>query len=290
MMRAALSALGALLSLLVSLSANAAEPLFPTPLHLTRQVHDPLADATVVLEEYGYGNRLVSVRGGKTSIADYERGELTEIDRDAATYSVTRFDVIAKAVAMAGGGAVAPAREDRAEARASSAMRSTGMRATKLGRNAEYFEADLGVAGASQKVEIALDPTARVSKAALEVLLGAAYPAARRPEHDAVMSAAVTREQRRGNVSTNASNAASSTASTQQELYALPIEQRLTIGLDDQTSIELRSSVVRVGTEQPPADLVSIPAGARLVVSRYVAVASELELMNRPSSPVPNIP
>ncbi|HEX8409053.1 MAG TPA: hypothetical protein VF883_09325 [Thermoanaerobaculia bacterium] len=283
MMRAALSALCALLSVLVSSSAGAAEPLFPTPLHLTRQVHDPLADTTVVLEEYGYGNRLVSVRGAKTSIADYERGELTEIDRDAATYSVTRFDLIARAVAMAGGGGAAPVKEDRAEARATSAMRSTGMRATKLGRNAEYFEAEVGAAGMKQKVEIALDPTARVSKAALEVLLGAAYPAAKRPEHDAVMSAAVTREQRRGNVSTNA------TAAT-QELYALPIEQRITIGLDDQTTIELRSSVVRVGIEQPPADLVSIPAGARLVVSRYVAVANELELMNRPSSPVPNVP
>lgn len=284
MKRAALSALCALVSLLVSSSAGAAEPLFPTPLHLTRQVHDPLADSTVVLEEYGYGNRLVSVRGPKTSIADYERGELTEIDRDAATYSVTRFDQIAKAVAMAGGGGAAPVKEDRAEARAVATMRSTGMRATKLGRNAEYFEAEVGAAGMKQKVEIALDPTARVSRAALEVLLGAAYPAAKRPEHDVVMSAAVTREQRRGNVSTNAA------AAQTQELYALPIEQRFTIGLDDQTTIELRSSVVRVGNEQPPADLVSIPAGARLVVSRYVAVASELELMNRPSSPVPNVP
>jgi len=284
MMRAALSALCALLSVLVSFSANAAEPLFPAPLHLTRQVHDPLGNTTVVLEEYGYGNRLVSVRGAKTSIADYERGELTEIDRDAATYSVTRFDAIAKAVAMAGGGGVAPVKENRAEARATSGMRSTGMRTTKLGRTAEYFEANLDAAGMQQKVEVALDPTARVSKAALEVLLGAAYPATRRPEHDAVMTAAVTREQRRGNVSTNAA------AAPQQELYALPIEQRLTIGLDGQTTIELRSSVVRVGAEQPPADLVSIPAGARLVVSRYVAVANELELMNRPSSPVPNVP
>ena len=285
MKRAALSALFALVSLLVSSSAGAAEPLFPMPLHLTRQVHDPLANSTVVLEEYGYGNRLVSVRGSKTSIADYERGELTEIDRDAATYSVTRFDQIARAVALTGGNAAAPVKEDRAEARAAAAtMRSTGMRATKLGRNAEYFEAEVSAEGMKQKVEIALDPTARVSKAALEVLLGAAYPAAKRPEHDVVMSAAVTREQRRGNVSTNAA------AAQTQELYALPIEQRFTIGLDDQTTLELRSSVVRVGNEQPPADLVSIPAGARLVVSRYVAVASELELMNRPSSPVPNVP
>ena len=283
MLRAALPALCALLSSLVSLPAGAAEPLFPTPLHLTRQVHDPLADTTVVLDEYGYGNRLVSVRGAKTSIADYERGELTEIDRDAATYSVTRFDIIAKAVAVAGGGGVAPRKEQPAEARATSVMRSTGMRTTKLGRNAEYFEADLGTAGAKQKVEIALDPTARISKAALEVLLGAAYPAVRLPEHDAVMSAAVTREQRRGGVATNA-------AASQQELYALPIEQRMTIGIDDQTTIELRTSVVRVGTEQPPAELVSIPAGARLVLSRYVAVANELEQMNRTSTPASNVP
>src|SRR5262245_33193591 len=84
-------------SLCVAFSALGAEPLFPTPLHITRQVHDPITDRTFVLDEYAQGNRLVSVSGAKTSIADYEKGELTEIDRDTATYSVTRFDAIAKA-------------------------------------------------------------------------------------------------------------------------------------------------------------------------------------------------
>src|SRR6266850_2143045 len=75
----------------------AGAPLFPAPLHLTRQVHDSISDKTTLIEEYGYGNRLVAVRGGRTSIADYEKGELIEIDRDAGTYSVTRFDALAKA-------------------------------------------------------------------------------------------------------------------------------------------------------------------------------------------------
>ena len=48
---------------------------------ITRQVHDSISDKTTLLEEYGYGNRLVAVRGGRTSIADYEKGELVEIDR-----------------------------------------------------------------------------------------------------------------------------------------------------------------------------------------------------------------
>lgn len=99
MRRAVTSAL-ALVSIGVAVctvpSAQAAEPLFPAPLHITRQIQDPLAGTTVVLDEYGYGNRLVSVRGSKTSIADYERGELTEIDRDTATYSVTRFEALAR--------------------------------------------------------------------------------------------------------------------------------------------------------------------------------------------------
>src|SRR4051794_27842202 len=94
----AANALYVLLSVLTATVATAAAPaLFPTPLHITRQVHDSISGKTAVLEEYAYGNRLIAVRGAKTSIADYEKGELIEIDRDAGTYSVTRFDAVARA-------------------------------------------------------------------------------------------------------------------------------------------------------------------------------------------------
>src|SRR5260370_24106548 len=84
-------------SLLAGAAALAAGPLFPTPLHITRQVHDTISGKTAVLDEYGYGNRLVDIRGSRTSIADYEKGELVEIDRASGTYSVTRFDAVARA-------------------------------------------------------------------------------------------------------------------------------------------------------------------------------------------------
>lgn len=257
----------------VAFSAGAAEPLFPTPLHITRQVHDPLAGTTVILEEYGYGNRLVSVRGHRTSIADYERGELTEIDRETSTYSVTRFDAIARALQAVG----TPA----ATARAQSAgrpreLRSLGMRATRHGRNAEFFATELPAEGMRQRVEVAVDRTALVSRNALEVLLGAAYPGTRTAEHDAVLDAAAPAGGRA--IATNAAS-----------LYALPVEQTTTIELEGE-AIEFRTSVVRVGSEPPPADLVAIPAGARLVPSRIVAVQNELELLDRPASAAPNVP
>jgi len=91
-------ALQALFCLVVVPALLAAGPLFPTPLHLTRQVHDPISGKTTMLNEYGYGNRLISVRGGLTSIADYEKGELLEIDRDAGTYSITRFEPTARSM------------------------------------------------------------------------------------------------------------------------------------------------------------------------------------------------
>ena len=263
-------------------SANAAEPLFPAPLHITRQIQDPLATATVVIDEYGYGNRLVSVRGAKTSIADYERGELTEIDRDTATYSVTRFEALAKALQVAQGLAPETKRDDSATSSLTSAreMRSTGLRTTKLGRNAEYFEADVATQGMKQRVEVALDRSVLVSKGALEVLVGAAYPFARRPEHDLVMATA--RERRGG-------GGVATMSGQRDDLYALPIEQLTVVELDG-SRLELRASVVRVGSEPPPADVVSIPAGARLVPSRYVAIQHELERVTNPALPAPNVP
>ncbi len=68
--------------------STAAEVLFPERLHLTRTVSDSLSGSTSTVEEYLQGNRMISIRGSRVSIADYEKGELTEIDRDANTYSM----------------------------------------------------------------------------------------------------------------------------------------------------------------------------------------------------------
>lgn len=255
MTRAAAKALCALVCVAVVSPAFGAGAIFPTPLHLTREVHDPISGKTVVLNEYGYGNRLVSVRGDVTAIADYEKGELTEIDRRAGTYSVTRFETIAKAVQLQGKPAGAEPVAGEMMRAQREPMKPLGAKATKSGRTAEFFRAE----GESQNVEVAVDRSVRVSKEALEVLLGKAYPGTGSQQHELVMSA----------------------ASGQQQDYALPLEQQFELEVGEER-VAFRSSVLRVGHEPPPADMVAIPAGARLVVSRTAAVLDELERLDSP--------
>lgn len=264
-MRAA--ALSALVYITVVVQAvNAAGPLFPTPLHITRQLHDPISGTTIVLNEYGYGNRLISVRGSVTSIADYEKGVLTEIDREAGTYSVTTFDALAKATQKLGPAATSSAQKPLRP------LRTVGAKLTKGGRTADFFEGDIDAGADKQTLEIGVDRTVPVSKDALEVLLGSAYPGVRLRHHEAVLSAASQR-----------------TASSQPTAYALPIEQIVRYEIDGQR-LEYRNSVIRVASEPPPADVASIPAGARLVVSRIVAVSRELDLIDHPPLPLPRSP
>jgi hypothetical protein len=240
--------------------AMAAGPLFPTPLHITRQIEDPISGSKITLNEYGYGNRLVSVRGNVTAIADYEKGELIEIDRDAGTYSVTRFEAIAKASQIAGVTAVKPKRP----------IRSIAAKPVPSGRTAEFFDAQID----TQTIEVGVDRSVTLSKEALEVLIGAAYPGVRSGQHEIVLSAAAP-----GRLSPGSQAVAFSDA-----LYALPVEQVIRHEVEGET-LEFRSSVTRVAADPPPADLVSIPAGARLVDSRIVAVARELERQEQPGPP-----
>ena len=75
----------------------AATVLFPKPMHFVRKVDDSISGKSVTFDEYCAGNRIVTVRGARVTIADYEKQERTEIDRQAGTYSVTHFNEIAKA-------------------------------------------------------------------------------------------------------------------------------------------------------------------------------------------------
>ena len=226
-----------------------------------------------MLNEYGYGNRLISVRGGLTSIADYEKGELTEIDRDAGTYSITRFDQIAKANQAVGTPASAAAETKKP------ALRPIGSKLTKSGRSAEYFEGTLDAQPLKQTIEVAVDRSVTLSKEAIEVLLGSAYPGVRRSEHDLVLSAA-------GPSRLAAQSQSVGSPSAEKSSFALPIEQVITYELEGQR-LEYRTSVVRVGNEPPPADVVSIQAGSRLVVSRIVAVNQEIDQINHPTTVPP---
>jgi hypothetical protein len=277
-MRPISAALCALLCILFARSAAAAASLFPTPLHLTRQVHDPISDSTTVLEEYAYGNRLVSVRGDRTAIADYEKGELTEIDRTAGTYSVTRFDAVARA-GQAFGSASTPAPAANALPSQQTALKALGAKGTKSGRQADFYSAEIGEQSGRQRVDVAIDRSISISRAALEVLLGAAYPGTRRPEHELVLSAAAPA---RTTVSQSTSASARDSSS-----YALPLEQSVTYEIDGK-HLEFRSTVVRVGAEPPPAEIVAIPAGARRVASRTVSINKELDAIEHPPAAVKN--
>jgi hypothetical protein len=248
---------------LLSSPLFAAAALFPQPLHIIRQVQDPISGTTTVLNEYGYGNRLVSVHGDLVSIADYDRGELTEIDRSAGTYSVTRFEAVAKAAQALNPPTAVTERSVKHEPRA------LGAKPAAIGRTAEFFQDDLESKPTKRSIEVGVDRTVSVSREALEVLVGSAYPGTRLPEHDVVIAAAANRGA--------------------EPSYSLPVEQTIRYEVEGQ-KLEFHSSVMRVGNELPPPDLVSIPPGSRLVSSRIVAVQRELEQLDRPAVPPPRKP
>jgi hypothetical protein len=89
-------AVAAIAWLMVSSSLEAGS-LFPTPLHLVRRIEDPISRTTTTLDEFCTGDRIITVNGYRVAITDYGVQLLTEIDHGNATYSVTRFDDIAKA-------------------------------------------------------------------------------------------------------------------------------------------------------------------------------------------------
>src|SRR5204862_4818428 len=78
-------------------SSLGAGTLFPTQLHIVRRIDDPIAKSSTTVEEFCFGDRIVSINGARVAITDYAAQTLTEIDHSSATYSVTRFDDIAKA-------------------------------------------------------------------------------------------------------------------------------------------------------------------------------------------------
>jgi hypothetical protein len=269
----------ALLALGVSALCVAASPariLFPKSLHLTRQVVDPLSGSTVTFEEYCYGNRVVSVSGDKTVITDYDKQEITEIDRRAGTYSLSRFEEVASVSAMALG---TPAMQSDAGTESMRREQWTatprGVRGSAAGRSVEQFEfAEAGESG--RKVEVGIDRSISLSQEAVEVLIGAAYPNARRDEHEPLLRAAGVREATRTIVAT-ANDVPS------DEGYGLPLTQSFTFS-DSGSTVTFRTNVTRVGAEAPPAELMIIPPAAKRVESHAVALRRQLRELDRPST------
>ena len=237
-----------------SLAALAADVLFPRPLHIIRRVEDPVSNSTSTIHEYCAGDQIVTVNGDRVAIADYGRQTLTEIDRSAGTYSVTRFDELAKA----------QPNEPRLQLKTNAgAWKSTalGTKGARNGRSLDTFT--LTRDEDKMSIEVGVDRAMRLSRNAIEVLIGASYPNPRRNEHDAILGVA------RGNP----------TAAD----YALPYEQNVTLDVEG-SRITLRNSVLEVRNELAPTELLVIPPGARRVESPTTRYARELrELDQLPS-------
>ena len=210
--------------------------------------------ANARVEEFCQGNKVISIRGSRTTIADYDRGELTEIDREAGTFSIARFDEIARASGSTG--AKREADEPGAWKLGSEGTRSVGM------RSGEAFAAVVNRPDARLKVDVVVDRSVGVTREALDVLLGAAFPGHRAVETDVAVAAAGGRE--------------TPTARTTEAAFALPLELSLTWEVGGET-IHTSNRVVRVGTELPAAELIAIPPGARQVESPIVAKQKALE-------------
>ena len=154
----------------------AAEVLFPKALHLTRRIEDPVSKAPIIVEEYCVGNRVVTVRGDTVVIADYGLQQLTEIDHSSGTYSITRFEEIAKA-------ATEPV-PYAATARATT--RQIGVTTAESGRSVDRVE----VITDQLRIEVSVDRAVQLRRPALDVLLGAAYPHRPSLQHDLIAQAA----------------------------------------------------------------------------------------------------
>ncbi len=243
---------------LSSLAASAQAELFLKPMHLTRQLTDSLSGTTSTIEEYYVGDRAISIRDHRTSIADYSTGELTEIDRREGTYSVTRFEAIAGAKSREEGSV----RQLKARR-----FQLDEINASTTGLQGRRFRVSLDSSEDERvELEVTIDPDVRVSKDAFEVLTGSAWPL------DGGLASAVTREAARA--------ALADSHRREAESYGLPLELVMTWSVMGE-SVRTSSKVKYIGEELPPTELVAIPPGAREVISRTVESARLLEELDQ---------
>lgn len=240
----------AALSILMAPLAFGANALFPKPLHLVRRVDDPISKTTATVDEYCAGNRVVTVRGSKVAIADYDAQQLTEIDHAAQTWSVTSFADIARS------------RTDL-DARIGNKAPAGEAKITALGRAAAGDRYVVG--GGHRRTQVAFNRSVALSRAAAEVLIGAAYPNVKNSEADGILSAAGGRE----------GVSAMSTGSAVNAAYGLLVERTLTID-DGNTTLVSHNEVIRIGDELPPAAMMIIEPGSKRVESRLTRLAREL--------------
>lgn len=235
-------------------SASFAAEIFPRPLHITRVIEDPIAQSKTTVDEYLVGNVMISIAGGKTAILDYGKNQLTLIDRDASTYSISTFEEIAQSL---------PPVVQRLRSEKLSVRELPGRR--KAGRDADVYEVVPSDTAASfARIEVALARDIELTREALEVVIGSRYPNARGSEHEAVMRAA----------------GAASAARGSSETFRLPLEQVTDYAIDGET-LRQRNSVVAIREELPPSELIAVPPGATRVESKFVTMRRLLEEVDR---------
>jgi len=235
--------------------------LFPKPLHLIKRIDDPLAKASRVVDEYCYGDRIVSVSGPRVSIIDYAAQTVTDIDHGQGTYSITRFDEIANAHPKAAAATAKSLASNAAPAAAT--VKPAGMKSSAGGRSVDSYE----IEAPRTKVVVGLDRSVTLSRAAVEALIGAAYPNVRRPEHDAILGVA-SPARSTGRIAANSSKDDAAD-------YALPSEQAITI-TSDGGSVTLKTSVLRFDSDQAPQSATLIDPGATRVESPIARFAREM--------------
>lgn len=228
----------ALLVLCLSLDSvafGAEPPLFSTPLHLLREISDSVSGSKQRIDEYCDGDRVIAIAGVRTVVTDYKAQTVTRIDRASGTYSVAPF---------AGFGHRTTAKAVRTWKSRDAAPQTVADRA------AQVVELEASSSDGDQRLRVASTDDVKLTRRAAEVLIGAAYPAPRLESAEAVLSAI--------RISTTGRSAAGAA------MYRLPLETISTYDVAGE-SVEVRSVVVELSTRRAPAELSSIPPGARQV-------------------------
>ena len=250
----------ALLILSAASPLRAAQPLFPKPMHLVREINDSLAGRTARVDEYYGGDRAIAVRGDKTVIADYGKQELLEIDRSQGTWSLTTFADI--------GSARQGSIKMITKATATEGPRVVGKGSDhRLGRSVELLQADDPRAGLH--ADIAIDSSVTLTKDAFDVVAGGAFPSSGGPASDLVRLAAAHHSR----------ESANTTSPATETKYGLPIEQQLRWKTGG-GEVVVANRVTMIDDAVPPAELLVIPPGAKRVTSHILQakrVAAESE-------------
>jgi hypothetical protein len=241
--------------------AFGATALFPRPLHLVRQVDDPISKTTATIDEYCAGNRVVTIRGSKVIIADYDAQQLTEVDHAAQTWSVTAFADIAKS------------RGDL-DARIGLHAARPNVHVTALGRASNGADA-YEISEQHRRLQVAFNRNVTLSRAAAEVLIGVAWPNGKGGDAEDILAAAAN-----GNVSAMSAGASSS------DSYGLLVERTLTIEEGGSTLVS-HNVVTHIGEEIAPAEALIIEPGAKRVESRLTRLARELREIDTIPSATP---